>query len=393
MNEAFNPDLVIILRKEQYYCSERKAPVEFDVVIELYKEGGKEPHLRVIFECKNQNRPIAERDITDFSDKLSRIFKHSAKGVIVSSSRLQSGAESIAKSRGLGIAKFVEHGLETIVERKGTNCLEQDFLSAQMFSSEKAIKSLKFSAFYDGRFFSSTSHFLANLDAPENQKLEHNKPKAFLSIPFLPPKIIREESEKLLKKVGYHGGAVDLAKVCRELAISLTYSEDTIFDDNGFGVLGHANFDSRSIQIFSHKNKQRERFTIAHEIGHFYLNHDQYLRSESVVASDFFTERDDAEVFNYQRLEHQANVFAAELLLPDDYFLSKVREYRATLDINDRGHGYIFVDDQPCNYGPYNQLISCLQFDFDVSAQAIELKLEKRALLTDRRVRLTKPKP
>ncbi|WP_366524139.1 ImmA/IrrE family metallo-endopeptidase [uncultured Ruegeria sp.] len=44
--------------------------------------------------------------------------------------------------------------------------------------------------------------------------------------------------------------------------------------------VGSANFSTRSIETYRNDDTNRERFTIAHETGHFCLKHDRYLRSE-----------------------------------------------------------------------------------------------------------------
>ncbi len=59
----------------------------------------------------------------------------------------------------------------------------------------------------------------------------------------------------------------------------------------------------------------RQRFTIAHELGHFFLH-----RASSTVFVDaapiFF--RDESSSNGSQREEIEANAFAAELLMPED---------------------------------------------------------------------------
>ena len=115
------------------------------------------------------------------------------------------------------------------------------------------------------------------------------------------------------------------------------------------------------------------------------MKHDQYLRSEYIVERDLIIDSDKENIFNFERLEYQANLFASNLLLPDNVFLKKTEEYRDQLDIKDRGHGYIFVDDQPCNYHPYNLLVSHLSSDFEVSKQVIQIKFGHMGMLTDQR--------
>ncbi|MGO8041167.1 ImmA/IrrE family metallo-endopeptidase, partial [Rhizobium leguminosarum] len=56
-----------------------------------------------------------------------------------------------------------------------------------------------------------------------------------------------------------------------------------------------------SIDINAHDNEFRERFTIGHEIGHFFLGHGQYLRSETVIEGDLLVDVEGAENFNFTR--------------------------------------------------------------------------------------------
>ncbi len=122
---------------------------------------------------------------------------------------------------------------------------------------------------------------------------------------------------------------------------------------------------------------------MGHEIGHFHLGHDKYLRSESVIEQDLIGYEGPREAFNYDRLEFQANIFASELLLPQRHFEERVKALRVLRGIEDRGHGFIFVDDQPCNYAPYTALLAELSVHFDVSQKAIEVKLNRMGWLRD----------
>ncbi len=382
---AHPEDLCKIYKKRKYYCEERKADVTFDVVVELYRQGRTSPHFYVIFECKNYEGAIPENQITDFSDKVGRIFPHAAKGVIVVSSRLRSGAENIAKKRKMGIVKYDEHGFEIIADRKSGICVERRFVETQIFKNESSVKPLKFSAFYDGKFYGSIDQFLRGFDSSQSVAGELANDSVTVSVPYISDETIRGSAHKLLEKITYKDGAVDLNKICSKLYIDLQFTNHSDQDEDGNSILGSVNFDQKSILIYSHDDKNRERFTIAHEIGHFYLRHDRYLRSESIVERDL-TIRDEKESsFNYERLECQANIFAADLILPEDMFLRKTEEYRRKLGIKDRGHGYIFVDDQPWNYGSYNQLLEYLSSYFEVSKQAIEIQYKKNGMLTDQR--------
>lgn len=381
----FPSDRCEIFRKKGYLCKERGAKVQFDVVIELYREGRMEPFSYVVFECKNYRGGIPETCVTDFSDKLARVFRHAVKGVLVVSSRLQSGADSLARSRSLGIVKYDQTGLDVVADRSGRNYLEARFVKSQIFQYERATKSLRFSAFNEGRFFGAINQFLRSVE-PElfnADEKEYRNPRR--SVSYVSGGDIESRANEVLRSVGYKSGPVDLKAICSALSIDLQFSDQLRLDPDGTTILGSANFDKRSIQINAHQDPNRERFTLGHEIGHFCLNHDRYLRSETIVEQDLFADIEARDVFNYERLEFQANAFASSMLLPSDVFRVAVDVGRSRFDIKDRGHGYIFVDDQPCNFVPYDDLLSDLSQYFEASKQAIEIKLKKVGLLNDRR--------
>ena len=382
---SYDPSLCEIYLKRKYFCAESERDVQFDVVVELFGEGRIEPNSYVIFECKNYKGAIPETEITDFSDKLGRIFKHASKGVMVVSSRLQSGAEKLARKRKIGIAKYDEHGCDIILDRKGGTCAENRFIESQIFENLRPAKSLKFSAYHDGKFFSSIDQLLGSFFSSRFIDGDFAKASDSISVPYVGDDVLKDSAQKTLELIDYKSGPVDLEKICAVLSIDLQAVDQSVQDGEGNPILGSVNFDRKSILIYSHDDKNRERFTIGHEIGHFRLKHDNFLRSETIVESDLLISVEKENVFNFERLEIQANKFASYLLLPDLIFLITTDEYKKNLDIRDRGHGYIFVDDQPCNNGPYKQLLRDLSSYFEVSKQAIEIRLKNMGLLTDQR--------
>ncbi len=381
----YSAKLCEIHKKKRYYCNERKRDIEFDIVVEVRGIDREAPHLYLIFECKNHKRPVQERDVRDFSDKLGELFRHSAKGVIVSSSKLQSGAQNIAKARGLGIAKFNENGINVIADRTGNSWTERGFVETQISSHDGNSKPLKFSAYIDGRFMGCFTELLQFLTPNSSTTIEHSNTLAGKSVPIFGKDKIRETAKACLDLTQYQEGAVNLEEICSALSLNLIFSDVAIQDSNGKQILGSANFEKQSIEINLHGNANRERFTIAHEIGHFRLNHGEFLRSDTVIEQDLFADSKNKRKFNYDLLEQQANTFASELLLPDPLFFTILEKFRHELEIRDKGYGYIFVDDQPCNRSTYYQLLNKLSAYFEVSKQAIEVKLKTRKLVTDHR--------
>lgn len=382
-----HPDRCIIHKKKKYPSKDRGTPVQFDVVIEIYGEGRRAPHITVVFECKNYNGDVPEVYVREFSDKLKEIFPNGAKGVIVTSSRLKSGAENVARSRNMGIVKYDQHGLEFIVDRRGLSCLETPFVQSQIFRTNQHVKSLKFSAYHDGNFFGTFSQFLRSLAPQRFDDNEQENAGNRVSVPYVPADDIRAEAQKVLELIDYKLGPVDLEGACAALSINLQYTNKALRDADGTFILGSADFDRNLIQIHAHGNDNRQRFTLAHEIGHFSLQHKKFLRSEMIIESDLMIDGVVEGSFNYERLELQANIFASFLILPDSTFRIALDVARKTLDIRDRTHGYIYVDDQPVNYGLYQELLALLSDHFKASQQAIEIRLKSLGLVNDQRKR------
>lgn len=382
--DIYPPECCKIFKQKKYNDPIRKGYVTFDVVIEIYRKGRSRPHLYVIFECKNHKRKIEERYVTDLSDKLNRLFDNSAKGVMVVSSALQKGAEHLALYRHIGIVKYDENGFDAIAERKGGLCVGNHFVKMQLYQNSSPIKSLKFSAYLDGKFFGTIDQLLNHIDPIQSDDCEHTDDMIVDSVSFFTQEEIRKSAQTTLNLIDYKDGSVDLVKICATLSIDLQFIDQDIQNCENEQILGRANFDRKSIHIYPHVNKQRERFTIAHEIGHICLNHGKYLRSETIVEKDLFIDSAEANSFNYAWLEFQANEFASELLLPEKVFKGMTHIYKEKLEIKSR-ESYIYVDDQYCNYTPYNELLSMLSTYFDVSKQAIEVKLKKLGRLNDKR--------
>ena len=86
----------------------------------------------------------------------------------------------------------------------------------------------------------------------------------------------------------------------------------------GDDISGLVYFKDEAFKILVDKNKPRNRqyFTIAHELGHYFL-HDEQLREKSlIVDSDPILYRFDNGLSNTE--EAEANFFAGSLLMPKD---------------------------------------------------------------------------
>lgn len=316
---------------------------------------------------------------------VSRAFGHKGTAVLVITSRLQPSAFSFADSAGVAVFKFDENGLETVIERTGATWLEKRFVERQLVGEQQTARSLKFSGYQKNRYFSSVSGFIQTLLGEPPASSETSSERDDRSLPFIPRGEINKKSQDLLDRSGYIMGPVDLERICEIVSVQVERSDALYVTHNDLEILGAANFNSRKIKIYKHSNQNRERFTLAHEIGHFWLRHDVYLRNEIVLAADLKLEASEEAAENYDRLEIQANIFASCILMPDRVFRNKLGDYRNELEIRDRFHGALFVDDQMQNRADYHEVLSRLSGYFGCSKQAVQIKLKTLDLLIDHR--------
>jgi Zn-dependent peptidase ImmA (M78 family) len=102
----------------------------------------------------------------------------------------------------------------------------------------------------------------------------------------------------------------------------------------------------------------RQRFTIAHELGHYHLHQD-------TLFVDGLLRRDDASSLALDPQEIEANAFAAELLMPRDLLLPEISQRLPKSGVADPA-----------------RLIRQLAKTFEVSEQAMEIRLANLGLTT-----------
>lgn len=107
---------------------------------------------------------------------------------------------------------------------------------------------------------------------------------------------------------------VDVEKIARHMGVSVHYyphlgrPEDDI--SGSFRIVNNKPI----CEIRNSDASVRQRFTLAHELGHFVLNHGAAFRDNAANFNSYTTD--------YR--EYEANQFAAELLMPEnaiDYFV------------------------------------------------------------------------
>ena len=142
-------------------------------------------------------------------------------------------------------------------------------------------------------------------------------------------RLIHSEVAELLQKNNITGAPVDVERVARsvQIAVRRTPSDDDI---SGF-LLRQAGQAIIGVNTLHHPNRQR--FTIAHELGHFVLHqHDEVHIDRAVVKL-----RDRASSKGEDPEEIEANGFAAELLMPEQFLARDLARLTFTDLLDDRG--------------------------------------------------------
>lgn len=116
--------------------------------------------------------------------------------------------------------------------------------------------------------------------------------------------------------------------------------------------------------------KEIQAFTIAHELGHYFLNHLENSEAE-IICIDRDFERYDDNDDPQKELEVEANYFAACLLLPRHLLQPAFSAFMAWKDRTVP----LYVDKQACNYADYKHCISYIKERFLASESAIRYRL------------------
>lgn len=164
------------------------------------------------------------------------------------------------------------------------------------------------------------------------------------------------EANELLEKFGSENPPVQVDRLAESLGIRIVYKPYEDGDDVS-GML-YRGEDRPVIGVNSAHHIHRQRFTIAHEIGHFVL-HDGMMYVDTPTVRF----RDSISGLAIDNEEIEANGFAAELLLPRK-FLERSLESLFQKKIRDR-----------------KAIIEKLSLEYKASAQTVEFRLKNLGVL------------
>lgn len=131
-----------------------------------------------------------------------------------------------------------------------------------------------------------------------------------------------------LVRLSSTGNVTHLDQLANEEDISIYYDDyENAFD-------GMLLFDSRDFHIHinhakgNHPNSKRGRFTLAHELGHYFIDeHRIGLKSGALKPHGSITELN-----NKNLIELEADYFASSLLMPEEKFKTRASRQKFSLD-------------------------------------------------------------
>ena len=135
---------------------------------------------------------------------------------------------------------------------------------------------------------------------------------------------IRNTAESLVDELGISVQPVNVDDVAKRLGLRILY-EKLAPDVSGLLITTK---DGANIVVQNFDAKNRQRFTIAHEIGHHHLGH-QFEGGRHVHIDTSISQRSSLSSTGLDLKEIEANQFAASLLMPEKLIRQQVELLKA----------------------------------------------------------------
>lgn len=131
-------------------------------------------------------------------------------------------------------------------------------------------------------------------------------------------------AESFAKQFGYAPGG-DIHEFVRQIGGQVSVADTLLVDPQRSGSLYVEAPDDFRIVLAAHTGRSRDRFTIAHELGHYVLH---YLWNPEKAGGRMMATRRGSD-----RIEWEANWFAAAFLMPEKEFRDSFAVAGGNLDI------------------------------------------------------------
>lgn len=356
-----------VFKHKKYKCAATDREIDFDITIETYnpQANSDEWSSLIILECKNYSQKVDIADLDEFTAKMNSISRSAIKGCMVSTVGYSRTEIDQAKKDHIALTVFANNDMEWYTTRN--THMELEHLMEMLLGKSQIGCS---PVIYNDGNFTNLIDFLKSAGAAITNKNE-------VFIPFYKDVTIKQKANELYGKCDYVTNDIageTLAKLYPDVKIR--------FEDLPAGILGTFSFDEKVITISNViiDDEHRRNFTLAHEIGHFCL-HEPYLKGHAKKFVDYSMDKmkllqDDL----IKRMEQQANKFASFLLMPQGKFVAEVNKL---LELTGNRTGRFYLDNQMCNIKEVDSVLKSLSQTFNVSKEAMKIRLIKEGLLID----------
>lgn len=134
---------------------------------------------------------------------------------------------------------------------------------------------------------------------------------------------VKETVDRVLKENMVVQPPISPEEIAENYGISIN---PVIFSEKYKDVAGFFDFEEEKIFVNSEDPYNRRTFTIAHELGHYFLHKKYFIENPKEYK---VLHRMPIGAVNDDPLEKEANAFAANLLVPK-FLLSKYKDYAST---------------------------------------------------------------
>ncbi|MCI0393110.1 MAG: ImmA/IrrE family metallo-endopeptidase [Acidobacteria bacterium] len=138
-------------------------------------------------------------------------------------------------------------------------------------------------------------------------------------------RLARLKADELYERMGNKSLPVDVYNIAKRLGLKIT--ETKLGGEISGMLISRAGSNYIFVEVDDHPH--RKRFSVGHEIAHFYLGH-QSQHGEHVIIDRGYSisKRDGKASTGQNQKEIEANQFAATLLMPSKLLREKVKEVR-----------------------------------------------------------------
>ena len=135
-------------------------------------------------------------------------------------------------------------------------------------------------------------------------------------------RIAREKAHSILRMYGINEAPINIDDICSQLGFKIAFVELSDKASAAIKIDG----EKKAIIVNSKHSKNRQRFSMAHELGHYLGGHEDFDDEQRTHIDP------SKKYLNPQyRQEEEADEFAAELLMPDFLLKVDVIENKLTL--------------------------------------------------------------